>query len=119
SRGYAYYMVISDNDNEYGIGIDIGGTKTLLALVQHNGTIIRQTQFESRPQLGAERIIALIEERVTSLIASIPTGGKLKGIGICSAGVIDPEELSIVYTNNLDWHDVRVGAILQDTFQTP
>lgn len=112
-------MVMLNTENEYGIGIDIGGTKTLLALVEQNGTIKRQIQFETMPQQGADRIIALIAENVEELIASIPEGGKLKGIGICSAGVIDPQELSIVYANNLNWHNVKIGAILQERFGIP
>lgn len=112
-------MTMPNHYNEYAIGIDIGGTKTLLALVRQDGTIIRQLQFESLPEQGAERIIARIEESVVSLIASMPEAGKLKGIGICSAGVIDPVELSIVYAANLNWHNVKVGAILQERFQVP
>lgn len=112
-------MTMLDQQNEYAIGVDIGGTKTLLALVQGNGTIVQQQQFATLPEQGMEDFISRIEASILSLIAGMPEAGKLKGIGICSAGVIDAAELSIVYAANLGWHNFKLGAILQERFGVP
>ena len=100
----------------FAVGVDIGGTKTLLALVSDDGKIVKQLEFKTLPEQGEERILQQIEANVEQLIAYIPQDGKLKGIGIVSAGVIDSEQLSIVYASNLGWHDVKVGAILKEKF---
>lgn len=108
-----------ENDKHYVIGIDIGGTKILAALVDRTGSILYQVEFKTLPENGSDDVIIRIQESVRSLIERIPENGKLIGIGIISAGVIDTEKMSIVYAANLGWTNVEIGAILEKSFNVP
>lgn len=109
--------VISRKD--YVIGIDIGGTKTLIALVNELGNILSQIEFPTLPEHGLDHMILRLQESVERLKELIPEDGALSGIGIVSAGVIDSEKKTIVYAANLGWHNADVGSILEQTFNVP
>lgn len=112
-------LVSKEHHNQYAIGIDIGGTKILTALVDRSGSIIHQVEFPTMPETGSDDVIRRIHEAVRILIDRIPELGRLLGIGVISAGVIDSEKMSIVYSANLGWEDVEIGAILEKSFQVP
>ena len=77
------------------IGLDIGGSKTLAALVGRDGEIVRVSQRATAPSpaaiLGAAR--ALCQSLIEAAEAPV------LGIGIGSAGVIDADEGSVVFAN--------------------
>jgi len=99
--------------NEYAIGIDIGGTKTLAALVNAKGEIVRSVRFASEPEQGPDRYLARLAGAALQLKEdSERLGGKLLGIGAASAGVIDSRQGAIVFASNLNWRDVPVGGYL-------
>ncbi|URN92476.1 MAG: ROK family protein [Candidatus Pristimantibacillus lignocellulolyticus] len=105
--------------NTYVIGVDIGKTTTLVALVNGNGEILHQIEFPTLPEHGWENTLSTIVEAVTSLECHIPERGIWIGIGISSAGVINCERISIVYASNLGWHNAEVGTILKERFNVP
>lgn len=105
--------------NTYVIGVDIGRTTTIVALVNGNGDILHQLEFPTLPENGWENTLSTIMEAVTSLEHRIPVGGTWSGIGIASAGVINFERSSIVYSSNHGWHDAEVGSVLKERFNVP
>ncbi|MCR8657190.1 ROK family protein [Paenibacillus endoradicis] len=105
--------------NAYVIGVDIGRTTTLVALVNGNGEILNQMEFPTLPEKGWEDTISRIMQAITSLEECIPEHGIWSGIGIASAGVINCERKNIVYASNLGWHNAEVGSVLMERFNVP
>lgn len=72
------------------VAIDIGGTKVEAALVAADGRILPGSVHRS-PTGGAERgdIVSAITAVVTRAVAALPTGARLVGTGIGSAGPVD------------------------------
>jgi len=105
--------------NSYVIGIDIGGTKTLIALVNELGNILEQMEFPTLPETGLEHMLQRLQEATQSLVQHIPEHGVLIGIGIVSAGVIHSESNTIVYAANLGWRNADVGTLLEKKFKVP
>jgi len=105
--------------NTYVIGVNIGRTTTLVALVNENGEILHQLEFPTAPEHGWENTLSIIMEAVTSLRHRIPEHGIWGGIGIASAGVINCERKSIVYASNLGWRNAEVGSVLKERFNVP
>ncbi len=77
------------------IGLDIGGSKTLAALVTRNGEIERAAQVATAPSPG--EILSALRSLCASLIASAEA--PIAGIGIGSAGIIDTSEGVVVFAN--------------------
>ncbi|MCM3633908.1 ROK family protein [Paenibacillus camelliae] len=112
-------MISTQSTNSCAVGIDIGGTKTLVALIDSKGSILDKIEFPSMPETGSDHMMKRIRESVSSLLKSLPSDGQLIGIGIATAGVIDSARKVIVYASNLGWDHVDVGTELEQSFQVP
>lgn len=107
----------SKEHHNYAIGVDIGGTKIIVALVNEQGQIEKQLQFATQPERGAESIIYQICENVDQLKSEVPAHSRIKGIGVVSAGIID--NLTIVTATNLGWNNVPIGEMIQKNCGLP
>ena len=69
-------------------GVDIGGTKIALGLVDESGTVITRAeipvQIDRGPDNARERILKILGQMIQE------TGTRLKGIGIGCTGPADP-----------------------------
>ncbi|MFB5760152.1 ROK family protein [Paenibacillus medicaginis] len=108
-------------DNLY-LGIDLGGTKMLAALIDEQGQIVAKNQEPTLAERGAEDVI----RRLISISETLIAGGILRtgfftirGIGVAVAGVLEPEKGMISLATNLRWHNVQLGPILEKRFHCP
>ena len=97
------------------IGIDIGGTKTLCALVDERFGILHEIKFKTSPQDGRPAY----EKRLTASVQTLAREAKKRGlhpvgIGVASAGRVDRDTLCIQASPNiLCLEGFRIGAILK------
>jgi glucokinase len=101
------------------LGIDLGGTNIGLALVDKNG-IRFQKRIPTLSAQGAERVIARIAENAAEIMARA-TGAELavKAVGVAAPGVLDQRHCRVVYSPNLDWHNVPLVEILEQKLGLP
>jgi glucokinase len=103
---------------DYVVGIDLGGTKIMGAVVDAKGKMVSRvmklTQAERGPVPVLDRIVDVIKEAV-SASAGGPADRKRIGmdniaaIGIGSPGPLDPDKGIVVFTPNLPgWRDIHV-----------
>jgi glucokinase len=73
------------------LGIDIGGTKTAVGVVDREGRVLSQRVFPTEAELGFDRAVERIANsaRELAVSAGIPLEN-LAGIGIGCAGPVDP-----------------------------
>jgi glucokinase len=86
----------------HAIGIDIGGTKILGALVDAQGEIAHEIRVPS-PAGDADRIVAATVELVRELLAV--SKHPVLGAGIATAGFIDAEQSTVLYAPNLNFRN--------------
>jgi len=96
------------------IGIDIGGTKILGAIVDDNGKVI----FEKRVSSPAHDPELMVNE-VASLILELSTQAALEmvPVGVAAAGFIDAEQANVLYAPNLSWRDEPLRERLEEKIQ--
>jgi len=103
------------------IGIDIGGTKTVVAVVESTGRIRSRVEFATHSSRG---FVACL----TELIAAIRAGsreaavadGQLCGIGIGCAGPVNPSLGTIHNPYTLPgWDDADIVTPLREAFHLP
>ncbi|WP_217586539.1 ROK family protein [Lentibacillus saliphilus] len=107
--------------NTYSIGIDIGGTKIAVGLVDRHGDILYK-QTTPTPSESRASILNTIKAIVLSYMKmSEKEGFKINGIGIGSAGQIDPNKGVIISgTKNIkDWNQVPIRDVLQKATNLP
>ncbi|TFE25225.1 ROK family protein [Cohnella luojiensis] len=108
--------------NDIYVGIDVGGTKMLAALVNGNGTIMAKVQQPTRAERGTKDTIRRLMAMTESLIkesCSEAEGNTIQGIGIAVAGILDPSKGTVMLATNLGWENVPIGPLFKQYFQCP
>jgi len=82
------------------LAIDIGGTKIAVALVDDGGELVHHAQLPT-PDGDAEAIWAVVDTLVTESLAA--AGGRVRGVGIASAGPIDLPSGTVSPINITAW----------------
>lgn len=92
------------------LALDIGGTKILAAAVTPEGRLLACVERPTGASRGAAAVLATAREALDALPQGLPQGlPPVLGLGISSAGVIDPEQARV-----LDATDALPGWIGTD-----
>ncbi len=98
------------------IGIDIGGTKILGALVDEKGNVLEQIRVPS-PAKNADLMIAEVAGLALALMDKADS--KVSGIGIAAAGFIDAGQSTVLYSPNLSWRNEPLRERLEHAISHP
>lgn len=106
---------------KYSIGIDLGGTKILIALVDRNtGEVLEHVKKKTKKDKGPKNIIRKMLEGIEELIEnSGKTFDEISSIGVGAAGQIDRKNGVIIAAANLDCYDSNLKKILTEKFDIP
>jgi glucokinase len=106
----------------YALGIDLGGTKTLAAVIDvASGEVISSARKRTRAERGQDFVSQRTIELGTAALeeAHLPTGSPLLAVGVGAAGQIDRKAGIVVDAPNLGVHDMALGDILKQHFGVP
>lgn len=95
------------------VGLDIGGTKFLVASADREGRILKRVQ-KSTPSDLQEGINTL-----NQMIVSITGGKKVTAIGAAIGGPLDWEQGVVSPLHQPQWRDVPLKAMMQDRWGCP
>ncbi|MDY0044136.1 MAG: ROK family protein [Syntrophales bacterium] len=101
------------------LGIDLGGTKILSAVIDQEGRIIARDHSVTPAQLGPEAVIGAVIESVHSCLdqISLPVES-LEAIGVGAPGPSNPETGILFTSPNLPgWLNVPIRDIIRDAFK--
>jgi glucokinase len=82
------------------LALDIGGTKIAAGLVDAEGTLVHHATLPT-PDGDAEAVWAVVDSLVTEAMAT--AGGRVRGVGIASAGPIDTPAGTVSPINITEW----------------
>ena len=106
------------NEGDHTIGMDIGGTKMMALVLDHEFKVIGRCKKKSKSAKRDEPA----EERIARIIRDAMDDAKVKtirGIGVGSPGPLDPKTGTIIDTPNLGWKDFPLAQKLEDEFGVP
>jgi len=93
------------------LAIDIGGTKSLIGIVDENGDCLASKQIPTRVEEGYnvvfKRVIALADEITGN------GGFDVKAVGISVPGMVDSRIGTLIYAPYSGWRDVPVKQIAE------
>ncbi|MFH0179716.1 ROK family protein [Streptomyces cacaoi] len=84
--------------------LDIGGTKIAGALVDGDGTILARAQRPTPAQENGDTVMRAVEETLAELTAA-PLWGRVRAVGIGSAGPVDASAGTVSPVNVPGWRD--------------
>ncbi|HEX9614282.1 MAG TPA: ROK family protein [Bacteroidota bacterium] len=105
-------------NDQYAIGVDLGGTTVKAGLVSAAGSIKYQTKYPSNAQLRQNDVLTQIETAVRDVMDH-SQGASIRGIGIGSPGVVDDEGVVKAPPNFVDFDQVPLKAKIESVFRVP
>jgi glucokinase len=99
------------------IGIDLGGTKIAIGLVNPDDEIVATRRFPTEVKKGPQDAIDRIAESIADL--SRESRIEVKSVGVCCPGPVDHETGVIVDPPNLGWRNVPFRKMLSDKLGLP
>lgn len=95
------------SDKELVIGVDVGGTKVAVGIVNVHGEILAHLRAPMNCKNGAEAGLASVLSAIESLFKQDPSNrAKIHRIGICAPGPLDPRTGVVINPPNVPcWRD--------------
>jgi glucokinase len=112
-------------DNRYIIGVDLGGTNTVVGAMTADGTReFAMHTIATMPQAGADSVVARIAGLIERVIgetcaATGATRADFTGVGIGSPGPLDRAAGIVIFTPNLGWRDFPLRDRVSDAVKLP
>ena len=102
---------------KYYIGIDVGGTFLKGGIIDEKGKIIFNTKIPTESENGADGVTDNICKLIDLLLqGSNMSVSDIEGIGMGVPGMIDSKNGVVIFSNNLNWHDVKIAEKISDKF---
>ncbi|MCD6385133.1 putative N-acetylmannosamine-6-phosphate 2-epimerase [Candidatus Sumerlaeota bacterium] len=110
---------LTQENSKFAIVVDIGGTKTAIALMAYDGSI-SQLQLYPTPTQKPNQLIEFLREAIRDILNQYEDSA-ITGIGISTGGIVDPHSGTILHATPLlpGWMGTPVVDILQREFQLP
>lgn len=95
------------------VGVDLGGTKILAAVLDQRLRIFAREKKSTRPELGPRGVIERIAECVNeALAAAAVPHAAVAAVGVGVPGMVDTERGIVRVAPNLRWRDVPFARLL-------
>jgi len=102
------------------VGVDIGGTKVAAGIVDSSGKIQQQYRTPMSAHGTAAAGLAAVTTAIDALTAERTGNAKLRGIGICSPGPLDPVTGVVINPPNLPcWRNFPLAAEIASIYRVP
>jgi len=102
------------SDGPLYLGVDIGGTKVLAALVTEAGRVVAREKVRTPRDVEADGILATIEEAIRAVVKSEDHKlSDIRATGVAVPGVVDPKRGRVIVAPNLNFDMVDIGPELE------
>jgi glucokinase len=102
------------------IGVDLGGTKIKIGMVNEEGQIVNSGIIDTDPSHDDKVILRDMTAEIERLIKHEGLQFQdIRSIGIGVPGLVDYEKGTIIYCTNLSWYNVEAVNYLKEHFNIP
>lgn len=102
------------------VGIDVGGTKVLAALVEANGRVLQRerisTPREKKPAIVVEAILDAVRDVVATAGAEMSS---VTAVGMAIPGVVDPATGTVIATANMNLSGMKIAPLAAKQLGVP
>ena len=106
---------------KYSVGIDLGGTKILIALVnRETGEVSAYVKKKTKKDKGPKNIIKKMLDGIEELLEeSGVSKDEISSIGVGAAGQVDRVNGILIGAPNLDCYDLNIKQYIEEHFNIP
>ncbi len=106
--------------NAWVAGIDLGGTKVDLGLVDPHDRIVARRRIATNGDDGPQAVVERIARNVAELTKELPGGEQIAALGICTPGPVDHQSGMVLDPPNLPGlHHTPLGQMLSEALNIP
>ena len=105
-------------EKRYVIGVDLGGTKIYIALVDLEGNIIKEKTVETLAHEGEQAVMGRIIDTINYVIDGTDKD-LIRAIGIGSPGPLDVKNGVIIETANLPFKNFEIVKTIKEEYELP
>ncbi|MCR4884716.1 MAG: ROK family protein [Clostridiales bacterium] len=98
---------------------DVGGTKTIIALANSDGTVLLKKQFPTNTRDCLEHLEYCCDVFLQLLAENGSSVGQVEGIGVNLPGLVDKKQGILIKAVYAGWNNVPVGSFLQKKLNVP
>lgn len=95
----------------HAIGVDIGGTKIAVGVVDEQGSILAKVRRDTNPD-----DVASIDRAIAEACNELAADHEVGAIGLAAAGFVSPDRSSVLFAPNIAWREYplakRVGELV-------
>lgn len=112
--------MVAKSKNELVLGIDLGGTKTLVGVVDRDGRILGRGKLSTPSHQGGDAIVDVIARAAeTAILESGKSFDEVAMAGIGSPGPLDIDKGMILFSANMDVVNYPIAEKLSERFGVP
>lgn len=89
----------------HAIGVDIGGTKIAVGVVDEQGVIVDQVRRPTQPEHAAS-----IDEAIADAVAELGQRHEFHHIGLAAAGFVSSDRRRVLFAPNIAWREYDLAA---------
>ncbi len=102
------------------VGVDMGATKILAAVVSEDGEIIGMAKRATKPADGADKVVDRIVKTVRDAVADAKLElDDIAGIASGTPGPLDPDTGVVINAPNLGWDNFPLAKLLSKALDMP
>jgi len=107
----------ASESDQTAIGVDLGGTKIEVALVDSRGSVKKRVREPTEAKKG----YTVVKEHIITAVKQVldKTGFLPGGIGVGIAGQVEMETGAVLFAPNLHWTNRPLRSDLSDTLELP
>lgn len=98
----------------HAIGVDIGGTKIAVGVVDDDGKIVAQTRRKTQPQDPAS-----IDTAIADAVAELAQHYEFHAVGLAAAGFVSADRAHVTFAPNIAWRDYPLAANVSALIKRP
>jgi len=104
----------------FAVGLDLGGTKILAAVLDEKYRILAREKKSTKPDLGPEAVVERVADCVNEALAAcaVPHAA-VCAVGVGIPGMVDTRAGMVKVAPNLGWKDFRFARLLQQHIHIP
>ncbi len=105
-------------DGGYVVGVDIGGTNSVVGLVNGGGEIVARHRFATQAEMPAELFAERLAAVVNELVGRLPQGSVVRAMVVASPAA-NPHDGVVDNPANLNWGRVNLVDLMKGSFRWP
>lgn len=93
----------------HAVGVDIGGTKIAVGVVDDSGRILAKTKRKTQPQDASS-----IDAAIADAVAELAEHHDFAAVGLAAAGFVSADRQRVLFAPNIAWRDYPLARNVRD-----